>query len=218
MRKVTPPYYVCADRWKGQSVAIIGNGPSLRGRDLSVLSTFVDRVVTTNQSHLLYPDSDMQMCSDRHWLKVKSDWGTYRGPLIIVTRPEEIVFPDPRMRSMRRIHIWNTKSPLANPGILAEGHNSVTTSMSFSTMEGAAKLYLFGVDLAPGPMGERRWDRLEQETVHAIPRYQRMANDIKKHISSCAQRGTTVINCNDVDRLKACEWLPAYKIIGARKR
>lgn len=187
--------YEATKDWEGATVAIIGNGPSLKGLDLSPLARH--KVITTNNSYKLFPSSDVQMCSDRHWLKDYPNFiDEFKGGMIVVTRPEAVKRLDPRMVRMKTVKIWATQQPFICSHILAEGHTSVSTSISLSVLRGAKTILLFGVDLKSGPNGERRSTGDEPDNATAKARYKMMNDHFCQQAKYVKERGVEVLNCN----------------------
>jgi hypothetical protein len=188
------PHKCDPKEWAKQTVAIVANGPTGSGVDLSALARV--RVMTTNFSCKLYPTADVQMCSDRHWLKDNPDFiDWFQGNRIVVTQPQAVVRQDPRMVKMDSIKIWKTNAPFVNPSTLAEGHTSVSTSISYAVMSGATRILLFFVDLRPGPDGKRRSTGEEKDTLNALVRYKMIAQHLTHQAFHVRRRKVEVIDC-----------------------
>jgi hypothetical protein len=200
-------YHRLTPDWAGQTAVFIGNGLSLEDVDLSVLAGTGFRVMVTNGGFTLYPNADQLMCSDKHYLATDPPFGEYLGPQIIVTQPDSVVRPDPRMVFMKRSFIEGHRGDIfADPGVLVEGHTSTATSISAAVLRGAKRILLLGVDLKPGPDQRRRLtdDRVgnkPDDPARAAVRYNRMNGHLARQAVFVRAHGVEVFNCNPHSRL-----------------
>ena len=184
--------------WRGQTVVVLGNGTSLLGADLSAIAASKARAMVANGGFALYPAADVLMCADRHWLAEGHDTSGFRGSLIVVTRPEAVKRPDPRMVAMRRQFIERvTGDPFADPGLLVEGHTSTSTNISLAVLRGAKRIVLAGIDLCPGPDNRRRSTGDEtDDPARAAARYRRQAEHLAMQAKWVRGRGVEVVNAS----------------------
>lgn len=202
--RITPVQYHTFTRdWEGRTAVFIGNGLSVLDVDLSRFSNTDYLVMVTNGGYALYPNADQLMCSDRHFLATNPPFKRdYKGPQIIVTQPQAVVYRDPRMVWAKRAYIDNVRGDIfADPQVLVEGHTSTATSLSAATLRGVRRILLLGVDLRPGPDNRRRAtdDRMgnhPDDPRRAALRYNLMNRHLTKQAAHIQRRGIEVFNCN----------------------
>lgn len=196
------PVYTCSDDWAGKTVVVMGNGFSAKQQDFSLFKLPHVRVMIANWGFKTYPDADVLMLSDRHWLA--GELGAYnlsefKGKQIVVTQPAAVLSPDPRMVYMRRAFIKHPRrfDIFNDPGLLVEGHTSATTCLSMAVLRGAKRIALVGIDLAPGP-GNRRSlvDARTDSDERASYRYAKQARHFKMQSEYVKKRRVRVFNCS----------------------
>ena len=191
--------------WAGLTAVVMGNGTSLIGRDLSALARPDVKVQVCNGGFLMYPQADLVMCSDRHYLAADPPFDKYTGPTIVVTQPQAVVKRDSRMVFCRREYIDRVRGDIfGNPTVLVEGHTSVSTNISAAVLMGVKRIILLGVDLTPGAGARRRSyeDELETNLQQASSRYKRMVGHLTKQAGFVLDRGIQVINCSPQSALQ----------------
>lgn len=191
--------------WTGLTAVVVGNGPSLLGTPADEYILPNTRHLVANGGYLQFPEADVLMCSDRHWLKAHPDLSGYHGPLILVTRPEAVMRDDSRMRYARREYIEKVRGDIfADPSLLVEGHNSTSTNISVAVLRGVSRIILVGIDLRPGANGRRRtYDHSKDDASAARARYDKQVRHLTKQSMWVKRRGIEVINCSPMSRL-AC--------------
>lgn len=190
--------------WEGLTAVVMGNGTSLEGVDLSVLSQPHLRVCVANGGYRRFPGAHQLMCADRHWLKDNShDWSGFTGDMIVVTRPEAVIKDDPRIVAVQRQFIERVKGDIfSNPRILTEGHNSTSTNISACVHRGVKRIVLLGIDLKPGPGNQRRaGEVLVDDPKAASARYARMVTHLSQQALFVKRRGIEVLNASPLSNL-----------------
>lgn len=185
------------DVFAGRTVVVMGNGTSLLGLDLARLHKA--DVLVSNGGFLTWPHAHTVMCSDRHYLATDPPFGQFLGKHIVVTQPQAVVTKDPRMIWSRRAFIEKVHGDIfADPTILVEGHNSASTNISLAVLQGAKRILLLGIDLAPGKGYRRRAyeDLIEASPQIAKSRYARMAVHLTQQSVHVLARRVQVINCS----------------------
>jgi hypothetical protein len=192
-----PPLVVEPDL-KDKVVVIVGNGMSCMDLPRQVLLNPNFYVMIMNSGMHLFQHADMMMCTDGPWLsEYQRDLWQFKGGLIVVTRPNLVQVPDPRMRVIQRSPIASFRGDIfQNPRVLVEGHTSVSTCLSLAVLRGARRVLLSGVDLSPGPGGRRRASSPLVDTGSYERRYKVQMAHLTKQSVWVKLRGVDVINCS----------------------
>lgn len=190
--------------WEGATAVIIGNGPSMLA-PLAPRPVPADKcfVLVANGGYKLHPGASVLMCSDRNWLRVNPDLSGFRGPEIIVTRPEAVVREDSRMWACGQRFIENVSGDIfANASVLVEGHNSTSTNISLAVLRGVRRIILLGIDLAPGKdLRRRTYDETRDDVRLATIRYDRQVRHLGTQAYWVRRRGIEVLNCSPKSKL-----------------
>lgn len=194
-------YWAAAAEWPGETVYIIGGGPSVKTQNLAMLRG--RRVIVINSSYEAYPEADFLFFGDARW------WLEHCGrPAMrafegrVVTCANKV--SDPRLLKMRRV--------VPPPG-LAEARDSVASqrtslqgAINLAVHLGAQRLVLLGADMCrsadgathhhaphkwPNPPGNASWD-VQMSQLRLV-------------VDPLRRRGVEVINTSPVSRLT---WWP----------
>lgn len=191
--------------WEGLTAVVVGNGPSLLtpayAPTLAALAGNHGagaKVLVANGGYKLLPGADVLMCSDRHWLKANPDLSGYRGPEIVVTRPEAVMVEDSRMRATGHEFIERVRGDIfTDPNRLVEGHNSTSTNISLAVLRGVRRILLLGVDLAPGKdLRRRTYDESQDDYISAMVRYAKQVRHLGLQAYWVKRRQIEVLNCS----------------------
>lgn len=126
--------------WRGETVVLVGAGPSLTEADVSFVRGRA-RVIVINRSHELAPWADVLYgCDGRFWrhyetarlfagLKVTQDAGT-----------------SARWPEIRRVRVGSEKMSI-EPGVLGSGGNGGFQALNLAIQFGARRIVLIGFDM-----------------------------------------------------------------------
>lgn len=190
--------------WEGHTAVVVGNGTSVERLSPHVHERAgFAHVCVANGGYLTFPGAEVLMCSDRHWLAAHPDLSAFTGKTIIVTQPQAVVNPDPRMLYMHRAFIDRVRGdPLTDPSVLVEGHTSTSTNIAMAVLRGVSKIILLGVDLSPGKDGRRRAGEHRLDNPQAPGRYDRMVRHLTKQAIYVTHHGVRVFNCSPKSKLR----------------
>lgn len=157
---------LCVDRggtrlnWRGETVFIVGGGPSLKGMDLSALRN--RRTIALNNAYLITPDPDILFFADARWWT----WHAAQVPANFAGRiltPSDTV--DPRVERLWRDMRFETGGPALSPlPDHVAGHDSGYMSMNLAVNLGVARIVLLGFDMGFLGSGATHW-----HSGHPIP-------------------------------------------------
>lgn len=150
---------VPATLWQGETVFIVGGGPSLKGMDLSGLAE--RRTIAVNNAFRITPNPDVIFYADTRW------WG-WNGKEIALDFPGRVIstcsasqaFLDPRVCRMGRCYRFTEEGGAAlshDPTLLA-GPDSGYMAMNLAYLFGAKRVVLLGFDMG-FVNGEAHWHK-----------------------------------------------------------
>jgi hypothetical protein len=135
-------YWLVQPMWRGETVFILGGGPSLRGFDAEILRG--EKVMVLNSSYLLAPWADVLFFVDTLWsedhLDVVKNW---KGMAVTTALGAKRILPS----KIRRVQIHQDRDFLLNPNWVRVGRSSGHTGISLAISMGATTVVLLGYDM-----------------------------------------------------------------------
>lgn len=187
-------FWTVEEEWKGQTVAILGGGPSLNVADIERVRAAGCRIIAINNAYELAPLADILYFADGHWWEWHRDKKAYRR------------------FAGRKVTIGNAHVVQREPGILAlrnygkEGrlceHRDGTYTGSSGGFQaatlavhlGAARELLLGFDMRVVNRRTQWHDAHQRSTPHDVYR-EHMIPAFVSAAPQFATRGVEVINC-----------------------
>lgn len=154
-------YWTAPRLWGGETVFILGGGPSLKGFDASVLRGRGKAIAVNDAGLILAPWADCLYFADKQWhdgdLRKGGSWqGNWRdldlytgpddGPRLIVTRADELELGD--QRDIRHM-IFERRVPLSTDPARLAGRSGGANAMNLALHFGASRIVLLGFDMRP---------------------------------------------------------------------
>lgn len=173
-------------RWAGETVAVIGSGPSACAEDVDACRGRV-RVITVNESWRLAPWADVHYSSDHDWwaLRLPEMRETCTGELW-TGHPERIADDvrncpyDKRKRGLSR-----------TTGVIAWGGNSGYCAVGLAHQFGAARVLLIGFDM----QGEH-WHPEHPEPVRKPSNFPMWIERFWELSADARAAGLEILNCS----------------------
>lgn len=190
-------YWSVPRDWEGETCAILGCGPSLRGQDLSPLAGL--RVIAINDAFRLYPTCDILYFSDRAWWDGphgrRDNVGRYFRGGCIVTMENDI-------GGILRLRNTGPTGLETSPDGVRHGSNSGYQCINLAVHLGVRRIILLGFDMRCVD-GETHWGpRPEQQSVHGFTRtLDVMLKKFETLVDPLAAAGVEVVNCSPGSRL-----------------
>jgi len=188
-------YWTCPPIWEGQTVFILGGGPSLAMMDLSQIHD--GRVIGVNDAFVYGDWVDLCFFGDFHWLAAHKeqfrDW-----PGLKVTNCEDILGTSGILTMKRK-----TGRGFGEPDELTWGQNSGLAACYLAVKLGASQIVLLGFDMKLSDTGQSNWHpnnlSVNTERTYKGFRYnfQRFEADLK------ARPGVDVVNCSPDTKMEA---------------
>jgi len=123
--------------WEGETVFLIGGGPSVSEVDLNRLRG--QRVVVINGSYAVYPQADTLVFTDVRW------WGKYKPKFkgeIITIDPVHKLYP----KTIKVLDRQRSSGLSNDPSRLTCWHTSMTTAINLIVLRGASRIAIIGLD------------------------------------------------------------------------
>ena len=152
------PYWQPEVLWPGETVFIIGGGPSLKNMDWAPFRS--QRVIGLNDAYRLGDWMGVCFWGDNRWWDVHcSELKSYRGMKISAQtgKPEG----DPEVKW---VHRWPDGLSVQNR--IGWNWSTGAAAINLALVMGARKVVLLGYDMKPGPKGERNW---HDNNIDSIP-------------------------------------------------
>lgn len=188
--------------WEGQSVAIVASGPSVESFDFTRIEGL--KTIAVKDGYLKVPHADVLMIGDHRYARRTPDLSGYLGPLILYTDPmplpEEL--HDDRVRFIPKVPGTGLSR---DPAELRGTFTTTTLAINYAVLRGSRRIYLVGVDMQPGPEGQRWADRPEKEGWPM--RYKRQAWGYQRQPKELKALGVKVFNLNPKSALKLYPFL-----------
>lgn len=187
-------YWSIPRLWPGETIAIIGGGPSLTPQQVNACKGKC-RVIAINDSLQLAPWCDIHYFCDSKWWNwhhEKSWFTDYKG--IRVTMENKDLCADGAIKGIRNAGIdgW-----CEDPTGLHTGQNSGYQCVNMALHLGATRILLLGIDMREieidGEMKKHWFGDHPDKTYPDI--YRQMTQHFKKAAPALVERGIEVINC-----------------------
>jgi hypothetical protein len=196
--------------WIGETVAILGGGPSLKPGDIEIVKAAGWRRIATNEAYRLDPRADVLCWGDQRWYLrnrhlIHAHTGTYK-----ITWTELPDYPR-EIKLLRRVVGKHKVSGFSfDPGEIA-GHSTGNGAINLAAHFGVARIVLLGFDLTT----EHGFNWHEHHKKHASEG--RMISlfipEMEEAAKSVQQLGIEVVNCSLVSKLNAYPKAPLEEVV-----
>lgn len=190
--------------WRGECVAILASGPSMKKEDVEALRDRI-HVIAIKENVNLCPWADVVYGCDAAWWKHRRGLPEFKGlKLVYDVLPES-------MRQVNRIEIKKAKAPgefvheiLTDvPGVIGSGGNSGFQALNVAAQFGATGVLLLGYDAdARGGVhwyGRNRWPQANNPAQDNFERWRKSLEGAGMKLKSL---GIDVINGSEGSALK----------------
>jgi len=194
-------YWSAPRIWPGETIAIIGGGPSLTQQQVDACKGKC-RVIAINDSLRLAPWCDVHYFCDEKWWNWhhEKDWYKgFTGLRVTLENPKLCALAD--IKSLRNLGVGGLSE---NPEGVHTGQNSGYQCMNLALHLGAARILLLGVDM--GELEVNGQKRNHWFGDHPDPTgmgiYQMMIRHYEKAGEAIAAKGILVLNCSATSALE----------------
>lgn len=187
--------------WRGECVAVVAGGPSLRNQNLSALRDRI-HVAVVNESYQLCPWAEILYSCDNAWWQLRQvEVRKFRGL--------KIGFDSVGLTEVKNIRIkkdrgdkWNNDLLVEEPGLVGSGGNSGFQLINLTAQMGATGIGLIGFDMRLD--GGIHWHGRHPNQLRN-PDDERM-REWRKNLDAVASKfkgnGIDLVNCSPVSALE----------------
>lgn len=201
-------YWTVPREWPGETVFILGGGPSLRGFDTEILRG--RRVITINNSYLLAPWANVLYYCDRSW------WRAHQADALRVFKGKYRVSLGTSEDGTLRLRSTGANGLERDPAALKHGSNSGYQAIGLAYHFGATRIVLLGYDMhVDGQQthwhaGHPNWTPEAQQKAlkNFLPRFAHLVEPLKAS-------GVDVINATPGSALKCWPYRSIKEILAA---
>jgi hypothetical protein len=207
--------------WRGETVFILGGGPSLKGFDASVLRGH-GKVIAVNDSWRLAPWCDCIYFTDPKWFvnALQADkWAEDRSSnfgqvvykrLLVNGSNGDPFFDHPQVK---QLSFSGSLGLETNATKLRHGSNSVYAAMNLAYHFGVSRIVLLGVDMKLGEKGRTHWHNEQRESGFENVLRQSMLPKFQSLVTPLKLAGVEVLNANMDSALECWPKVPLEQIL-----
>lgn len=174
--------------WDGETVFIIGGGPSLKGADLSPLRG--RRVIGVNDAYQLGDWVEVCYFGDRDWYQHHAGPLSFFNGMVVTDHPDCVEAPG--VLGLQRMNHGIYDAPQLGWLI-----NSGASACNLAYILGAGKIVLVGFDMKKGPEGESNWHPNAINPIQGAELYKKFTVSFKIIRDVIVNiKGIPVINAN----------------------
>lgn len=176
--------------WRGHTVVVVASGPSLTDDQIRLAENSTAFTITVNNCYakIAFPDA-VYACDYMWWklnhMKVKQN--IHRGRLWTQDRAAAEQFQINHIQ-------WEGKDGLGKRGLRVNG-NSGAGAINLAYHFGARRILLIGMDMKPGPNGEKHWHPDHPKPMVQGQQFEEWRHKMGVLAKDLAAEGVTVINC-----------------------
>ena len=198
--------------WKGETVAILGGGPSLTAEQVELVRLSGVKCIAVNNSYLLAPWADLLYFADSHWhewntkgidipglglkaAQVCAMFASFAGQKCSIQNSGANI-KDDAVHMMRNINgVGKHGFGLSvDPGALVTGRNGGFQALNIAVLAGATQPLLLGFDGRPNRDGKTHFfgEHPRPTPQAAYPLYRQAMSEAERALKAA---GVTVLNC-----------------------
>lgn len=226
-------YSVVAPEWHGQTVVLLGGGPSLTTAQVEQVRRAHEsgevRCIAINDAYLLAPWADVHYAADARWHRwhtagvekavlgltahqVRDQWTAFAGQKCSIDAGS-LTVADESVHVLRNANGEGHSFGLSlDPGALVTGRNSGFQALNLAVLAGAARVLLLGFDAKPAADGRAHWFGEHPEpTSQAIYPLCRQAMSAAE--DALITGGVEVLNCSPGSALDTFRHVDLWRVL-----
>lgn len=176
--------------WRGHSVVVVASGPSLTDEQITLIEHSVVFTIAVNNSYAKLQHPDVVYACDYLWwklnhMKVKQN----------IPRRQLWTQDRAAAEQFQLSHIqWEGKDGLGKRGLRVNG-NSGAGAINLAYHFGARRILLVGMDMKPGPNGEKHWHPDHPKPLVQGQQFEEWRKKMGVLAVDLKTEGVTVVNC-----------------------
>ena len=176
--------------WRGHTAVVVASGPSLTDEQITLIEHSVVFTIAVNNSYAKLRHPDVVYACDYLWWKLnhmKAKQNIPRRQLWTQDRAAAEQF--------QLSHIqWEGKDGLGKRGLRVNG-NSGAGAINLAYHFGARRILLVGMDMKPGPNGEKHWHPDHPKPLVQGQQFEEWRKKMGVLAADLKTEGVTVVNC-----------------------
>lgn len=176
--------------WRGHTAVVVASGPSLTDEQIALVEHSDVLTIAVNNSYEKLQHPDVVYACDYLWWKLnhmKAKQNIPRRQLWTQDRAAAEQF--------QLSHIqWEGKDGLGKRGLRVNG-NSGAGAINLAYHFGARRILLVGMDMKPGPNGEKHWHPDHPKPLVQGQQFEEWRKKMGVLAADLKTEGVTVVNC-----------------------
>jgi len=180
--------------WKGETVVILGGGPSLTGKDVDYCKGKA-RIMAINNAYLIAPWADVLYACDSLW------WSHHQPYLTTFSGQKWTCSKEAGDRYKLNCVAYKFETSVSfRPGIIHLGSNSGFQALNLAVLFGVRRIILLGYDMS-NQDGNTHWHGNHPVGLRKSSDYQDFIAAFNSAFWDLTRAGIEVINCSRFSKL-----------------
>lgn len=197
------------DLCKGQTLFLIGGGPSLKTMDLEPLKQHQDRVIVANNAYKIFPKALVAHHADFVWW----EWNALSFEETFNGKYRTTTGAGGTKNCYSTEWCWLRKPKeegLSKDVTAVHGMHAGHQILNIAYLLGAKRIVLLGYDFNFGPSGETQWHTEHQRETNTSMWKEKMVPLFDSTLHTLSEDGVTVYNANPNSELKCYGFIKDY--------
>ena len=176
--------------WRGHTAVVVASGPSLTDEQITLIEHSVVFTIAVNNSYAKLQHPDVVYACDYLWWKLNHMKAKQNIP-----RRQMWTQDRAAAEQFQLSHIqWEGKDGLGKRGLRVNG-NSGAGAINLAYHFGARRILLVGMDMKPGPNGEKHWHPDHPKPLVQGQQFEEWRKKMGVLAADLKTEGVTVVNC-----------------------
>ena len=176
--------------WRGHTAVVVASGPSLTDEQITLIEHSVVFTIAVNNSYAKLRHPDVVYACDYLWWKLNHMKAKQNIP-----RRQMWTQDRAAAEQFQLSHIqWEGKDGLGKRGLRVNG-NSGAGAINLAYHFGARRILLVGMDMKPGPNGEKHWHPDHPKPLVQGQQFEEWRKKMGVLAADLKTEGVTVVNC-----------------------
>ena len=176
--------------WRDHTAVVVASGPSLTDEQITLIEHSVVFTIAVNNSYAKLQHPDVVYACDYLWWKLNHMKAKQNIP-----RRQMWTQDRAAAEQFQLSHIqWEGKDGLGKRGLRVNG-NSGAGAINLAYHFGARRILLVGMDMKPGPNGEKHWHPDHPKPLVQGQQFEEWRKKMGVLAADLKTEGVTVVNC-----------------------
>mgnify|MGYP000163741758 CR=1 FL=1 len=194
---------------QGETLFVIGGGPSIKKYDLTLLQHHQDRIIVANNAYKLFPEAFVSHHADHCWW----EWNEVPFNETFKGKYKSTVGIGGSRSCYPKEFIWLKKPSddgLSENFPMVHGINTGHQAINIAYILGAKRIVLFGFDLKTDKNGNTQWHNEHQRDTNQELWKSRFAPGFETVAVKAKTKGVEIINMNRDSLITCFEFADDY--------